>query len=104
MEIIFQGRHTDKEAADTILGVIRLFKERYQISEFREIHLSVTLIDKGEDVELVDSETGEAFRVIEVWREGNRLSQYAGYPSLKLVIDNTKKNKVIPREGDGSSD
>lgn len=91
MEIIFQGRHDSDEAAESLLSVIRLFKERYHIGQFREMHLSVTLVDEqGEDVELIDSETAEAFRVFEVYRQGHELTKASGRPMLKLVIDNTR--------------
>lgn len=92
MEIIFQGRHDSDEAAESLLSVIRLFKDRYHIGQFREMHLSVTLVDEqGEDVELVDSETSEAYRTFEVYRQGYEQSRIAGRPGLKLVIDNTRK-------------
>ncbi len=92
MEIIFQGRHDSDEAGESILSVIRLFKERYHIGQFREMHLSVTLVDEqGEDVELVDTETAEAYRTFEVHREGQEQARIAGRPALKLVIDNTRK-------------
>jgi len=92
MEIIFQGRHDTDEAAESLLSVIKLFKDRYQIGQFREMHLSVTLVDEqGEDVELIDSETEEAYRTFEVCREGRELPRAAaGRPGLKLVIDNTR--------------
>ena len=91
MEIIFQGRHDSDEATESLLSVIRLFKERYHIGQFREIHLSVTLVDdQGEDVELIDSETTEVYRVFEVYRQGHELTQALGRPVLKLVIDNTR--------------
>ncbi len=91
MEIIFQGRHDSKEAAESLMSVIRLFKDRYQIGQFREMHLSVTLVDeKGDDVELVDSATSEAYRVFEVCRQGEQMIRGRGRPSLKLVIDNTR--------------
>lgn len=93
MEIIFQGRHDSDEAAESLLSVIRLFKERYHIGQFREMHLSVTLVDdQGEDVELVDTETAEAYRTFEVYRQGHEQARLAGRPGLKLVIDNTRKS------------
>jgi hypothetical protein len=91
MEIIFQGRQDSEEAVESLLSVIRLFKERYHISQFREMHLSVTLVDeRGDDVELVDGETDEAYRVFEVCRNGHQLAKSTGRPGLKLVIDNSK--------------
>ena len=90
MEIIFQGCHDSEEAAQSVLSVIRLFKERYHIGQFREMHLSVTLVDaQGEDVELVDSKTSQVYRTFEVYRHGNELTSGARRPALKLVIDNT---------------
>jgi hypothetical protein len=94
MEIIFQGRHDTEEATESLLSVIRLFKERYHIGQFREMHLSVTLVDdQGEDVELVDTETDEAYRTFEVCRHTPDRANIVGRPILKLVIDNTCKKK-----------
>jgi len=92
MEIIFHGRHDSAEAEESLLSVIRLFKDRYKIGQFREMHLSVTLVDEqGEDVELIDSETSEAYRIFEVHRQGQEHTKVTGRPELKLVIDNTRK-------------
>ncbi|MGQ3892391.1 hypothetical protein [Legionella sp. CNM-4043-24] len=92
MDIIFQGMHDTEEVAENFLSVLRLFKERYQIEHFREIHLTVTLVDgQGEDVELVDSETSQVYRVFEVYRKGYELSTgRVNRPSLQLVVDNTR--------------
>jgi hypothetical protein len=91
MEIIFHGRHDSQEAIDSLQGVICLFNEQYHIGQFREMHLSVTLVDsKGDDIELVDSETDHACRVFEVYRRGQELIRGTGRPALKLVINNTK--------------
>jgi len=96
MEIIFDGRHDGAEATDSLLSVIKLFKERYKIGQFREIHLSLTLVDDaGEDVELVDSKTNQPYRVFEVYRDHQAYSFSRGkkHPSLKLVVDNTEKTR-----------
>lgn len=91
MEIIFKGKHDSEEAVESFEGVLRLFKERYHISQFREMHLSVTLVDEhGEDVELVDSETSQAYRTFEVYREGYEVNRRSGLPVLRLVVDNTR--------------
>ena len=94
MEIIFQGGHDTDEATESLLSVIRLFQERYHIAQFREMHLSVTLVDEqGEDVELIDSETEEVYRIFEVYREGrdgHKRVRPSSRPALKLVIDNTR--------------
>lgn len=94
MDIIFEGGHNSAEAAEQLMSVIRLFKERYKVGHFREMHLSVTLVDdEGEDVELVDSESGEIYRTFEVYRNGDELrasrKRQSHYP-LKLVVDNTR--------------
>ncbi|WP_419418974.1 hypothetical protein ACNVED_10520 [Legionella sp. D16C41] len=92
MEIILQGKHTNEEAAESLLSVLRLFKEHYQITQFREIRLTVTLLDdQGDDVELVDSETNQVYRTFEVYRKGCELeSERTRRPVLQLVVDNTR--------------
>lgn len=91
MDIILQGQHSGDETAESIQRVLKLFKERYQIEGYCEIHLTVTLLDKqGEEVELVDSETNEAFRIFEVYRKGYELEGRKGIPLLQLVVDNTE--------------
>jgi hypothetical protein len=91
MDIIFQGNHNSEEAAESLLSVLRLFKERYNISQFCEMHLSVTLLDEqGDEVELVDSETSQAYRTFEVYRNGHELKGRKGQPRLQLVVDNTR--------------
>lgn len=92
MDIIFQGMHNTEEAAENFLSVLRLFKERYHIEQFREIHLTVTLVDEqGEDVELVDTDTSQIYRVFEVYRKGHELSTgRVTRPALQLVVDNTR--------------
>ena len=95
MDIIFDGRHDSAEAEESILSMIRLFRERYHITHFREMHLSVTLVDdKGDDVELIDSETEVAFRVFEVRKQGHELTRMSGRPALKLIINNTKNGSA----------
>ena len=92
MAIFFQGQHTNEEAAESLLSVLRLFKERYQIEHFREIHLTVTLVDnQGDDVELIDSDTAQTYRSFEVYRKGHELTTGRRVrPLLQLVIDNTR--------------
>lgn len=91
MDIILQGQHNTDEAVESLERVLQLFKERYNISEFREIHLSVTLLDlQGDEVELIDSESNEAYRIFEVYRQGYELAGRKGVPMLQLVVDNTK--------------
>lgn len=93
MDIIFQGNHNSEEAAESLLHVLRLFKDRYKIGQFREMHLSFTLVDEqGDDVELIDSETAKAYRTFEVYRHGYEIAGRKGSPMLQLVIDNTRKS------------
>lgn len=91
MEIILQGKYTNEEAAESLLSVLRLFKEGYGVTQFREIRLSVILLDaQGDDVELVDSETNQVYRTFEVYRKGYELdSRRNTRPVLQLVVDNT---------------
>jgi hypothetical protein len=91
MDIILQGQHSAEELAESLTRVLQLFKERYTIGDYREIHLTVTLVDaQGDDVELIDSESSQAYRVFEVYREGYELAAKKGFPVLQLVVDNTK--------------
>lgn len=96
MDIIFQGKHNGDEAVESLASVLRLFKERYHIEQFREIHLSVTLVDEyGDDVELVDSETDQVYRTFEVYRDDRQLSVRQNRSLLKLVVDNApNKNET----------
>ncbi len=95
MEIIFHGKHDSmEEATHSLLSIIKLFHDRYQIDGFREMHLSVTLVDScGEDVELVDSETDQALRVFEVYREGKEVIKRRGRPNLKLVMNQENEGR-----------
>jgi hypothetical protein len=91
MEIVLQGQHNSNETVESLERVLQLFKERYQIDGYKEIHLTVTLVDEqGDVVELVDSETAQAYRTFEVYRKGYELTGRKGIPMLQLVIDNTK--------------
>ena len=99
MEIIFDGKHNNEEAYESFASILKLLKERYQIDGYREMHLSVTLVDEaGEDVELVDSQTNEPFRIFEVYRDklsyaiSKESTPIRLKPRLKLVVDNTPKN------------
>ena len=80
MDIILQGEHSGEEAAQSLARVLELFRERYHIAGFREIHLTVTLIDEqGDDVELVDSESNQTYRIFEVYRKGYELGEGVNY-------------------------
>lgn len=91
MDIIFQGQHSGEEIAASLLNILCLFKERYRIEKFQEIQLSVTLLDNAsKEVELIDSETEQAYKTFEVYRKAYEFRGQKGYPVLKLVVDNTK--------------
>ena len=88
MEIIFYGRHDGAQASESLVSIIEMLNKKYHIDGFREMHLSVTLIDEsGADVELIDSETQEAFRIFEVYRQTKEVQRRFGRPTLKLVVD-----------------
>ncbi|OGV28005.1 MAG: hypothetical protein A3F18_04955 [Legionellales bacterium RIFCSPHIGHO2_12_FULL_37_14] len=95
MDIIFKGRHTGDELVQGVQGIVHLFKERYKVPEFREIHLVVTLVDGlGQDVELVDNQSTNVYRTFEVYRKETELrgqDSPATKPNLRLVVDNTRK-------------
>lgn len=92
MDIILQGQHNGNETVESLDRVLKLFKERYHVDGFKEIHLTVTLVDEqGDEVELIDSETNQAYRIFEVYRKGYELEGKRGTPLLQLVVDNTNK-------------
>lgn len=92
MDIILQGQHEGREALESLERVLKLFKDRYHINGYSEIHLTVTLLDEqGEEVELIDSDTNQPYRIFEVFRSGYEFSGRKGLPKLQLVVDNTKQ-------------
>ena len=93
MDIIFQGNHSSQEAVESLLSIIRLFEERYGIEHFREMQLKMTLVDEqGDDVELVDNETAEIFRIFEIYKseEEEKCIHLNQQSPLRLVVDNTR--------------
>ncbi len=91
MDIILQGQHEGCEALASLERVLQLFKEKYHIQGFREIHLNVTLInDEGDEVELVDTDTNKPYRVFKVLNDCYELNEHKKIPLLRLVVDNTK--------------
>ena len=92
MQVIFKGEQNTDETVESIQNIIKLFRERYGICNFRELQLSMVLMDEqGDDIELVDSRTTEVFRVFEVYKSGESIKPISSFktPELKLVIDNT---------------
>ena len=95
MHIVFQGEQTTEEAAESLLSILKLFKDRYGISHFKEMRLNMTLQDDtGEDVELVDSTTSEVLGVFEVYQSGQEPPEAKPEitPHLRLVVDNSKSD------------
>ncbi len=92
MDIIFREQHTSLEISEQFNGILHLLQEKYHIDQFREIHLTLTLVDsQGFDVELVDSKSDTPYRVIEVCKEEPELTTRSkSHSSLRLVIDNTR--------------
>lgn len=92
MNIIMHGHHDSETTAANLSEVLRLLKEQYNIDHFREIHLVLTLVNaEGDDVELVDTDTSNVYRILEVYSSGNELSTgQHSRPLLRLVIDNTR--------------
>jgi hypothetical protein len=94
MEIIYQGKHNTHETLSGLAEVLALLNKRYNISDFREIHLSVTLVNAaGEDVELVDNQTNQVFRYFELQDSLKECQAKVSEnkPGLRLVVDNTKQ-------------
>lgn len=92
MEIIFQGQQTVEDAAESLISILKLFKNRYGISDFRDMVLQLQLIDEdGDSVELVDESTEETFGIFEVYSNEHRPSPPVNEQQyLQLVVDNTK--------------
>ena len=92
MQIMFHGNQTAEEAAESLLSILKLFKERYGIAHYREMHLNLTLLDfEGHDVELVDAATSEVLGLFEVYKSGElEHAKNDSGPMLRLVVDNTK--------------
>lgn len=92
MQVIFKGEQNTDETVESLQNIIKLFRERYGICNFRELKLSMVLMDQqGDDIELVDSRTTEVFRVFEVYRSGESIKPISSNrkPELKLIVDNT---------------
>jgi len=92
MQVIFQGEQNTIETAESVNNIMKLFQERYGIHNFRELKLSMVLMDEqGDDIELVDSRTSEVFRIFEVYKSGQTIKPVSslGFPKLSLVVDNT---------------
>jgi len=91
MDVYFRDKQDTDDVADSIMSILKMFQNRYGIEQFREIQLSMTLVDsQGDDVELIDSVTNEVFKVFEVVKAGEEPKLCRSQkPQLKLVVDNT---------------
>lgn len=96
MEIIFHGQQDWEKTQDSLLEIIQMLHDKYQIEQLKEIHLSLTLVDQqGFDVELIDSETQKAYRILEIFRNNQEYLRVKQSAPLTLVVDNTKMSKKI---------
>lgn len=96
MEIIFHGQQDWEKTQDSLLEIIQMLHDKYQIEQLKEVHLSLTLVDQqGFDVELIDSETQKAYRILEVFRNNQEYLRIKQSAPLTLVVDNTKMSKKI---------
>jgi len=111
MQIIFHGKQNSEETAESVLGILRLFQERYGINQFRQVKLTMDLLDKeGHDVELIDGNTAEVLGVFEVYQSQEASEpeplpvNYGQSPAvmpckqkghLRLVVDNSCQKKNI---------
>ena len=86
MDILFHGEHTHKDIAAAIEDVLYLLHERWDVQAFKDLHLSLILVDEsGFEVELVDSNTQQDLRVLNVYKKNNSYVQKRKIPHLKLV-------------------
>ena len=88
MEIIFQGKHDSADAVESLQGVIRLFQERYHIGQFREMHLSVTLVDgSGMEKAIQLSQTPLAQKIMTQEQKQRFLAHVALYKAMRNEPD-----------------
>ncbi len=99
MEIIFQGEHNTEEAAESLLSILKMLRERYGISHFNDLSLQMNLMDEeGEALELIDMGSQEVLGVLEVYKNAGHYDEIKNSPPglaskpshIKLVVDNTK--------------
>lgn len=92
MEIIFHGQQDWLKTQESLMGLIKMLHDQYHIQQLREIHLSLTLVDEqGFDVELIDSDTHQVYRIMEVFRNNQEFLSVKKITPLSLVVDNTQK-------------
>lgn len=90
MDIMLKGAHSKKEIVESLAHVFDLFKNRYGIETYREMYLTLTLVDaQGDDVELVDTKTNEVFSRFDIIDQSASNQPQYKKPNLKLVVDNS---------------
>ena len=86
---MLKGAHSEKEIVESLAHVFELFKQRYGIETYRELYLTLTLVDaQGDDVELVDTKTNEVFSRFDILDTTPSNEPQYRKPALKLVVDN----------------
>ena len=99
MRIAFKGEHTIGEAAESMLSVLKLLRDKYGIANFKDVNLYLNLLDKEKhDVELMDANTCQAISLLEVFKSANDAKMHEKKNHLNLVIDNTKKKQSIDED------
>ncbi len=92
MNIIFRGKQSTGELADSVLSVLKLLRDRYGIGNFKDMDLQLTLLDRNQkEIDLIDATTCEPIKVFEVYKTSREreIGQEDSY--LSLVVDNTKE-------------
>ncbi|WP_367606023.1 hypothetical protein [Legionella sp. W05-934-2] len=91
MDIMLKGVHNEREIVESLAHVFELFKQRYGIETYRELYLTLTLVDsQGDDVELVDTKTNEVFNRFDIIDSHSSNEPHYKKPHLKLVVDNSR--------------
>ena len=86
MEIVFHGEHGHADIAVVIEDVLNLLNARWSVESFKDLHLSLTLVDHlGFEIDLIDSNTGHDLRVMNVYPHDHCYVQKRKLPNLKLV-------------------
>ncbi len=86
MEILFHGQHTHKDLAAAIEDVLYLLHDRWNVQSFNDLHLSLILTDDaGFEVELMDSNTHQDLRVLNVYPKTHSYVQKRKLPNLRLI-------------------
>ena len=93
MRIKFHGQQSNDEVVESVMSMMKLFKDRYGIADFQEMDLDMTLLNQqGEEVELIDANTSEVLEIFEIYKSVNDIKnpRPKTQPKLQLVVDNTK--------------